>query len=154
MITSLDVIKRIAAQKVGDILVEQLNIEEIKTICESDNLSFELLKDKFKPKSRWIYDKESRLSHCDKCGFEPMHGYWGEQDLINYCPVCGAVMNGYDEDCHRVDGKSEIGVLIKVRNEIAALKKDWDKYDDYRKKNGLYYALKIVDKYIGQQDDD
>ena len=38
--------------------------------------------------------------------------------------------------------------LEKIKTEIEELKKEWDKFDDWRKKDGLFYAYKIVEKHI------
>lgn len=37
--------------------------------------------------------------------------------------------------------------LDKIRTEIEQTAKDYDKFDDYRRKRGLWIALDIIDKY-------
>ena len=40
--------------------------------------------------------------------------------------------------------------LEKIKEEFEELKKEWDKYDDWRKKDGLFYAYKIIDNHIAE----
>ena len=41
-----------------------------------------------------------------------------------------------------------ISVIEQIKAEIKSLKADFDKFDDWRKKDGLYYALEIIDRHL------
>lgn len=43
-----------------------------------------------------------------------------------------------------------IAELDKIKAEIKELEKEWNFFDDYRKKEGLYYASRIIDKHIAE----
>ena len=51
--------------------------------------------------------------------------------------------NEIDEIIKALEQKS---ILDKIRDEIEQTAKDYDKFDDYRRKRGLWIALDIIDK--------
>lgn len=44
-------------------------------------------------------------------------------------------------------------ILDKIRNEIEQIAKDYDKFDDHRRKRGLWIAIDIIDKYKAESED-
>lgn len=53
----------------------------------------------------------------------------------------------------REDMDDQEPILDKIRNEIEQIAKDYEKFDDYRRKRGLWIAIDIIDKYKGESED-
>lgn len=43
---------------------------------------------------KWIYDKENECWYCSLCEYSALNNYRGLSVESNYCPHCGAKMDG------------------------------------------------------------
>ena len=63
-----------------------------------------------------------------------------------------SISNGKEYVLLKMNEKEEFVIeeLNKIKAEIKELEKEWNFFDDYRKKEGLYYASKIIDNHISE----
>ena len=47
---------------------------------------------------RWIWDEENECWVCSNCEMSALNNYRGNSTSSNYCPNCGAKMDGGNED--------------------------------------------------------
>ena len=77
-------------------------------------------------------------------------------DIMSIPPVTEQEPKSEWEHDHEIlkaysDGANE--VLDKIRAEIEQIAKDYDKFADYRRVRGLWIAIKIIDKYKAESEE-
>ena len=98
VLQKIEALRNCSEKPNGSLIRRQDAIEAIATVTMSIHLS-NVLCDKLlalpsadRPTGEWI-NKDGGLANCSICGER-----WGAWDVMNYCPNCGAVMKGGEDE--------------------------------------------------------